>query len=90
LLKRQQPFFVQHFLNSGELDVQSGTSAFSGGGLNYTFTAPMRGQETVYIPGMVLMILQEAGLLTQIYGFDPIKEIRKSKQEQPRNPEYRR
>jgi hypothetical protein len=29
-------------------------------------------------------------LFTQIYGFDPIKEIRQSKQEQPRNPEYRR
>jgi hypothetical protein len=89
-------------MTKGELDVQSGTSAFSGKRLNYTFTAPMRGQETVYIPGMVLMILQEAGsfcrhevelrktLLTQIYGFDPIKEIRQSKQEQPRNPEYRR
>jgi len=55
-----------------------------------TYTNPIKGEEVVYIPQMVIMLLQEAKLLSRVAGFDPLQTERNTKKTEPDNPIYRR
>lgn len=90
LVKKATALLVQHLLNTGEEDGHRGSASYSGGGQNFTYTSPLLGKDTVYIPEHVIMLLQQARLLTQVYGFDPIKEERRAKEGKKEKYQYRR
>jgi|ERR1700722_6030730 hypothetical protein len=97
LVKKATVYLVEHYLNTGDLDANRGKIAYAGAGQSFTFSNPKRrpvldlrpsvlgarAEETTFIPQIVLMILEDANLLDQVYAFDPIKESRDAKKKDP-------
>jgi hypothetical protein len=70
-VKKATAFQIQHFLQTGNINMQAGSASFSGGGLAFSYTNPLGAIKKAYIHEMVYSLLAQAGLYSTVLAFDP-------------------
>ena len=87
-VKKTTAFLVKYYLKTGEADAQIGSGSMAMGGVNFAYSSPTGTKERRYIPETVINILDQAGLLNQTIGIDPMKQ--KKEKDEDKGYKYRR